>query len=201
MSKAIPTITRLGKLAIFLCLVVLLFVGIFCFVGIWALDSRYQLIYGNLFGSFLIGLIGALCYCWGIKYGFIDYDGDGPPQYMDTPMDMLLFCSLGGLVALVFQSPQAEVLTPIQAFVLGATWPSVVNRVITGNSAAVKKSPVLPPPGPSSGPSGQGPNPTQPGPGSSTAPAQGTAGTAVTGNVVPPGGNIKIIDQPKGADA
>jgi hypothetical protein len=101
-------------------------------------DAHYRLIYGNLFGSFLIGLIGALCFCWGIKYEFIESTTKGVPSYMATSLDMLLFCSLGGLVALVFQSPQADTLTPIQAFVLGATWPSVVNRVIAGNAQQKK---------------------------------------------------------------
>jgi hypothetical protein len=118
----------------FLCFLLASFTTYLAFIGVWSRDAHYQLLYGNLFGSFLIGLIGALCYCWGIQYGFIERASKTTPSYMKSAMDMLLFCSLGGLVALVFQSPQAETLTPIQAFVLGATWPSVVNRVIAGNS-------------------------------------------------------------------
>jgi hypothetical protein len=36
----------------------------------------------------------------------------------------------------VFQWAQADVLAPIQAFVLGATWPSVVTRIMTGSAPA-----------------------------------------------------------------
>jgi hypothetical protein len=169
----------------FLCFVLVVVAGILCFVSVWALDQHYQMVYGNLFGSFLIGLIGALCYCWGIKYGFIQHDSDTGPSYMQTPMDMLLFCSLGGLVALVFQSPQAETLTPIQAFVLGATWPSVVNRVISGNSQITKPNPINPPSAPSGGQAGQ------------------ASGQAIPGanQPVPPSANIEPVQRPASSDA
>lgn len=42
-----------------------------------------------------------------------------------------IFCGFGGVVALVFQLADVGKLVPIQAFVLGATWPSVVTRVMS----------------------------------------------------------------------
>ena len=47
---------------------------------------------------------------------------------------VLIFCLFGGLVALVFQLADMTDLIPIQAFVLGATWPSVVTRVMAGSA-------------------------------------------------------------------
>lgn len=43
-----------------------------------------------------------------------------------------MFYVLGGVVASVFQAAQPDVFAPIQAFVLGATWPSVVTRLLSG---------------------------------------------------------------------
>lgn len=60
------------------------------------------------------------------------------------------FCLLGGLVAAVFQAAQVESFMPIQAFVLGATWPSVVTRVMAGGDPGQG---LLPPLQPSSSPS------------------------------------------------
>lgn len=45
-----------------------------------------------------------------------------------------LFILFGAVVACVFQLPQSPSFAPIQAFVMGATWPTVVNRMLTGNT-------------------------------------------------------------------
>ena len=99
---------------------------------------------GVLGFAFLIGAFGAACYYMGVYFGFIDRgvrsktlefllskDKDQDPR-----VNYSFFCFLGGVVATVFQSAQMDTLVPIQAFVLGATWPSVVNRMITGTNAS-----------------------------------------------------------------
>jgi uncharacterized membrane protein len=97
-------------------------------------------ILGVLFCSFAIGCAGGLCYYMGVYFGFIDRrERDSILQYMTTGQAFWLFCALGGIVALVFQTAQIDTLVPIQAFVLGATWPSVVNRMISGNSSGPGK--------------------------------------------------------------
>jgi hypothetical protein len=48
-----------------------------------------------------------------------------------------LFVLFGGFVAAVFQWADTTKFIPIQAFVLGATWPSVVTRVMSGSSPDV----------------------------------------------------------------
>lgn len=60
-----------------------------------------------------------------------------------------IFIAFGGMVALVFQLTDTNKLIPIQAFVLGATWPSVVTRVMAGSSnetgsAGIPKLPAPP---------------------------------------------------------
>ena len=46
-----------------------------------------------------------------------------------------IYFFFGGIVAGVFQVAQPETLAPIQAFVLGITWPSVVSRSMTSPSS------------------------------------------------------------------
>ncbi len=51
-----------------------------------------------------------------------------------------MFYVLGGVVAGVFQAAQFDTFAPIQAFVLGATWPSVVTRIMSGSSSGVESA-------------------------------------------------------------
>jgi len=43
---------------------------------------------------------------------------------------VLAFVALGGGIALVFQWAQGVVFAPIQALVLGATWPTVISNFL-----------------------------------------------------------------------
>jgi hypothetical protein len=84
---------------------------------------------GNISAAVLIGTLGALAFYAGVKFGFIS------PESRKTLLRYLpaerinrgsrnYFYVLGGVVAGIFQWAQPDVLSPIQAFVLGATWPS-----------------------------------------------------------------------------
>lgn len=95
----------------------------------------------NLVGAFIVGIFGAAAFYVGILTGFIDrsarldnlkflLDSFGNPRHLRTAM----FIFFGGVIAAVFQWAQVDQFIPIQAFVLGATWPSVVSRVMAGQS-------------------------------------------------------------------
>ncbi len=115
-------------------------------------------------GAFIVGSLGAGAFFLGVFCGFIsresrerllEFLGD---RATGTPKTLLLlaFCAFGGVVASVFQAAQASLFAPIQAFVLGATWPSVVTRIMSGNDqspglTALANSPASQIPTPKSG--------------------------------------------------
>lgn len=96
----------------------------------------------NIFCAIIIGWAGAFAFLAGVRFGFISRDTrsktmeflTNPPWY--RVVDRSVFYWLGGIVAGVFQWAQPDTLAPIQAFVLGATWPSVVTRVMAGGGSA-----------------------------------------------------------------
>lgn len=93
----------------------------------------------NVIGSVLVGAMGAWAFHLGLITGFIDrpnrkttleflQDGSGNTKW---PLSFWFYVT-GGMVAGVFQMAQADTFAPIQGFVLGATWPSVVTRIMSG---------------------------------------------------------------------
>ena len=95
----------------------------------------------NITYAFIVGSLGAGAFFFGIFCGFISRESrERLLEFLtnkatgDAKAGLLfLFCVFGGIVAAVFQAAQASVFAPIQAFVLGATWPSVVTRIMSGN--------------------------------------------------------------------
>lgn len=95
----------------------------------------------NITYAFIVGSLGAGAFFFGIFCGFISRESRERLLEFLTKKDtgnakaglLFLFCVFGGIVAAVFQAAQASVFAPIQAFVLGATWPSVVTRIMSGN--------------------------------------------------------------------
>lgn len=100
----------------------------------------------NIMAAVLIGGLGALAFYAGVKFGFISPESRKNllsylPEARTARPSRTHFYFLGGVVAGIFQWAQPDVLAPIQAFVLGATWPSVVTRIMSGSNTM--------PPGPS----------------------------------------------------
>jgi len=90
--------------------------------------------------AFAVGVLGAFAFYFGVFVGFIGRESrDKTLQYFGFGWSNLgrifLFCVTGGIVAAVFQSAQLQAFTPIQAFVLGATWPSVVTQIMSGDGS------------------------------------------------------------------
>jgi len=94
----------------------------------------------NIFCATLIGFAGALAFYAGVYFGFINPESRTDiTKYIVSSRAVAVFAVLGGVVAGVFQWAQADTLAPIQAFVLGATWPSVVTRIMSGSPAPPAK--------------------------------------------------------------
>jgi hypothetical protein len=94
-------------------------------------------------GAAIIGALGSAAYLTAVLLGFL---GDAPitqlrPRFEHTTgtpavtslskKRIVLFAAFGGFVATVFQLPQGALLAPIQALVLGATWPTVLSQIMT----------------------------------------------------------------------
>lgn len=91
----------------------------------------------NAIQSFVVGTLGALAFVSGVHLGFIGRSTRAETlQYLTGTRALAYFVALGGVVAMVFQSAQPETFAPIQAFVLGATWTSVVTSVLPGGSGS-----------------------------------------------------------------
>lgn len=109
----------------------------------------------SVVGAFTVGLLGAAAFCLGVFCGFISRESR--ERLLEHLADketgkpkigvVFLFCAFGGVVAAVFQAAQASIFAPIQALVLGATWPSVVTRIMSGNDSSPGLAPLgnLPP--------------------------------------------------------
>lgn len=98
----------------------------------------------NILAAALIGTLGALAFYAGVKFGFISRDTRKTLlEFLpDSAVGIAVrsrkhFYFMGGIVAAIFQWAQPDVLAPIQAFVLGATWPSVVTRIMSGSTNPV----------------------------------------------------------------
>jgi hypothetical protein len=90
----------------------------------------------NIFFAVFIGFAGALAFYVGVHFGFISPESRNDiTKYIGSVRSIALFAVLGGVVAGVFQWAQPATLAPIQAFVLGATWPSVVTSIMAGSSS------------------------------------------------------------------
>lgn len=91
--------------------------------------------FGFIVFAFLIGFLGALAYYLAAYFNFIGANSRGQIRsLMRKYREYLGFYLMGGVVAAVFQAAQPNAFAPIQAFVLGATWPSVVVRMLSGTA-------------------------------------------------------------------
>jgi hypothetical protein len=116
--------------------------------------------------AFCIGMLGAAAFHFGVFIGFIARDSRGnlleflhaelltrrlvsPSELWYFRFRSVAFWTFGGVVAAVFQMADADSLVPIQAFVLGASWPSVVTQLMSGRSnPPAQPANIAPPPQP-----------------------------------------------------
>lgn len=81
-------------------------------------------------GAFLIGLVGSLSYYIALRLGFLQ--GDRVLTNLQSNHGSIWFVGVGGLVATVFQLAQPTSFAPVQSFVLGITWPTLVSEYLAG---------------------------------------------------------------------
>lgn len=85
----------------------------------------------NVAAALVAGVVGAWAFYLGVSSGLISRNArKSILQHLETRK--LPFWLCGGAVAAVFQAAQPSVFAPIQAFVLGASWPSVVSQLMSG---------------------------------------------------------------------
>jgi hypothetical protein len=86
----------------------------------------------------LIGAAGSLAYFSGLYFGFIRAEEIlaklWPPvrviPWYSKVLRVIWFMAIGAAVAFTFQLPQDN-LAPIQAFIVGVTWPTIVAQTLT----------------------------------------------------------------------
>jgi len=81
-------------------------------------------------GSLLIGMIGSLSYYISLRLGFLQ--GEKVLSNLQAHHGAVWFVLTGGLVALVFQLAQLATFAPVQSFVLGITWPTLISQYLAG---------------------------------------------------------------------
>jgi hypothetical protein len=95
----------------------------------------------------LIGGAGSLAYFSALFFGFIQgeeilaklWPAPRTIHWINKTLRVLWFVIIGGAVAFIFQLPQGD-LAPIQAFIMGTTWPTIVAQILTTRQAESPKT-------------------------------------------------------------
>jgi hypothetical protein len=94
-----------------------------------------------------IGAGGSLAYFSALYYGFVQAEDVlrklwptvGKTTTSRNVLRVFWFTLIGAAVSFTFQLPESN-LAPIQAFIIGTTWPSIVAQVLTGRQADTPES-------------------------------------------------------------
>ena len=104
--------------------------------------------------AFLVGVIGSAAYLVALLFGYLgdlalDQLGSKFETAKGTPAvkqlsgrRLAIFAFFGGGIALVFQWAQGAVFAPIQALVLGATWPTIISQWLARGAEETNKQKV-----------------------------------------------------------
>jgi len=82
--------------------------------------------------AFIVGMIGSLAYYTALRLGYIG--GEQRTILLDLFDKRIMiawFCLIGGSIAAIFQLAQPATFAPIQALVLGVTWPTLIAQYVT----------------------------------------------------------------------
>ncbi len=86
----------------------------------------------HILGALIMGIIGSVAYYGALKIGFT---GGEQREWLlknfGGAARIAGFTIIGGSVAVAFQLPEPSSFVPIQAFVLGVTWPFIVAQYVT----------------------------------------------------------------------
>lgn len=85
--------------------------------------------------AFIVGALGSAAYFSAIFFGFIENQGlllNLCPFNRVCKAKLIWYMAMGGVIASIFQLPEKQGFIPIQAFILGTTWPSIVAQILSG---------------------------------------------------------------------
>jgi hypothetical protein len=81
--------------------------------------------------AFIIGIVGSLAYYTALRLGYIGGENQASLLEVFDGWTIVAFCLLGGGIAAIFQMAQPNAFAPIQALVLGITWPTLISQYVT----------------------------------------------------------------------
>ncbi len=85
----------------------------------------------NVVGAIIVGGIGSTAYYTALKLGYIGGEQrDKLLSLFGSGGLVIAFCLIGGGIAAIFQLAQIAIFAPVQAFVLGITWPTLVSQYV-----------------------------------------------------------------------
>lgn len=93
----------------------------------------------NVVGAFMIGVLGSWAFFFAVGGGLVDHRSKMIIQGMGSSIGVVsVYLFLGGIVSAVFQLGSPNAFAPIQALVLGVTWPSVISQYLAGQNLNVQ---------------------------------------------------------------
>ena len=102
-------------------------------------------------GAFAVGIAGSIAYFTVVYFGFIGSGEDSRNfilkffQSEDDSVSLrkiVWYSLIGGTIATIFQLAESQ-FVPIQSFVLGTTWPSVVGQLLSGRQTGISQDQML----------------------------------------------------------
>ena len=84
--------------------------------------------------AFVVGMIGSFAYYVALRLGYVV---GADVKLFETRM-IAVFCVIGGCIAAIFQLPELTTFAPIQALVLGITWPTLIGQYVASAGEAAK---------------------------------------------------------------
>ncbi len=86
----------------------------------------------NVAGAFLIGALGSAAFLMIVATAIVEHPSrDNILKNVTSTSDRTaLYIFLGGIIAGVFQLAEASAFAPVQALVIGVTWPSVISQYL-----------------------------------------------------------------------
>lgn len=98
----------------------------------------------NVLAAFAIGCLGSWSFIIGVTTGLIAraQRNDILLYLSSSQLVQALYVFCGGIIAAVFQLGQPSSFAPIQALVLGATWPSVLSQYLSSASTSTSQDPL-----------------------------------------------------------
>lgn len=96
----------------------------------------------------LIGGCGSLAYFSALYFGFVQGDDilnnlwpkNKSARLFFNILRIIWFSLIGAAVAFIFQLPQGSNLAPIQGFIMGTTWPTIVAQILTSRQSQTPDS-------------------------------------------------------------